>query len=116
VLRYFRVRTARAAKRYQTLTNDDLEFFNHAQITFAGDAFDALYTTWAAGSVTHDQLTLALRSLLGQERDVQFSTYKLPYDYSGFDHNSRIGGKPNGKRVSLRFSERFSTAEALKSK
>ena len=74
------------------------------------------YANWIAGSAADDQLTLALRSLLGQERDVQFNTYELPYDYSGFDHISRIGGKPNGKRVSSRFSFRFSTAEILRSK
>lgn len=115
-LRYFQVRSAREAKQYQILTNDDLIFFNHARITFAGDAFESLYANWIKGDIAGEQFTLALLNLLGRERDVQFNTDKLPYDYSGFDHNSRIGGKPNGKRVSLRFYERFSAAEALKSK
>ncbi|HUK27882.1 MAG TPA: hypothetical protein VLV31_05625 [Candidatus Acidoferrales bacterium] len=115
-VRYFRVRSAWAAKRYGTLTNDDIEFLNKARNTFAGDAIESLYANWSAGCVTDDQLTPAFRSLLGTKRTLQFSTYNLPYDYSQFDQNSRNSGKPNANRFSERFSDRFSAAEALKSK
>jgi hypothetical protein len=107
-VRYFHARSAWAAKRYEVFTNDDLEFLNNAESTFAGEAFESLYSNWIAGGVTDGQLTLALQSLLGQERRVQFNTYKLPYDYSLLDQNSKISRKPNGKRFSDQLSDRFS--------
>ena len=115
-VRYFHLRSAWDSKRYEALSNDDLEFLNRAPSQFAGDAIEALYANWIAGSLGNEQLTLALKGLLVHERKVQFKTYKLTCNYFLFDQNSSVSRKPTSNRVSLRFSSRFSGAEAGKSR
>ena len=113
-IRYFHLRFAWDSKRYESLSNDDLEFLNDAKAQFAGDAFEALYREWSGSGVIEEQLTLELNHLLGASRDVQFKTYLLPFDYSLFDQNSKISGKPFGSRFYSRSSLRFSAHQLLK--
>jgi hypothetical protein len=116
VTKYFRLRVIWEAKRYEQLSNADLEFLNYAKSHLAGDAVQSLYAKWIAGGFGDGQLKQALQCLLGSERKVQFKTYKLPYSYLLFDQNSSVSRKPASNRVSLRFSSRFSGAEAGKSR
>jgi hypothetical protein len=113
-VRYFRLRSAWDSKRYEAFSNDDLEFLNRAPYQFAGDAIESLYSNWIAGSLGNEQLTLALKRLLGHERNVQFKTYKLTCNYFLFDQNSKISGKPSGNRFYSRFYLRFSGNESPK--
>jgi hypothetical protein len=113
-VRYFHLRSAWDAKRYEALSNDDLEFLNHAKSQFAGNAFESLYTNWIEGSLGEDQLTGEAQRLLGHDRKIQFKTYELPCNYFLFDQNSKVSGKPSGSRFYSRFSLRFSANEVPK--
>ncbi len=113
-IRYFHLRSAWDSKRYESLSNDDLEFLNDAKAQFTSDAFESLYRKWTASGIIEDQLRLELNQLLGDPRDVQFKTYLLPFDYSLFDQNSKISGKPFGSRFYSRSSLRFSGQQLLK--
>jgi hypothetical protein len=113
-VRYFHLRSAWDSKRYEALSNDDLEFLNHAKAHFAGDAFESLYTNWVAGSFGDKQLAVKAQHILGRQQNIQFKTYELPCNYFLFDQNSKISGKPSGSRFYSRFSLRFSANEVLK--
>ncbi len=113
-VRYFHLRSAWDSKRYEALSNDDLEFLNHAKSQFAGNAIESLYTKWIEGSLGEDQLTVEAQRILGHDRNIQFKTYELPCNYFLFDQNSKVSGKPSGSRFSSRFSLRFSANEVPK--
>jgi hypothetical protein len=115
VTRYFQLRAAREAKRYELLSNADLEFLNHAKPLYAGDGFNSLFTNWNVGGIDARDLSLALEALLPDKRNVQFKTHELPFDYSAFDQNSQVGRKSSENRFSERFSDRFSEPPSLKS-
>ena len=113
-IRYFHLRFAWDSKRYESLSNDDLEFLNDAKAKFASDALESLYRKWSEHGVIEEELTLELNQLLADSRDVQFRTYLLPFDYSLFDQNSKVTGKPLGNRFYSRSSLRFSGQQLLK--
>jgi hypothetical protein len=114
VTKYFRIRGACEAKRYELLSNADLEFLNRAKILYAGDGFDSAFGIWNAGHIATDALARKVQELLPDKRDVRFTTCRLPFNYSAFDQNSQVGRKPPGNRFSERFSDRFSEALTLK--
>jgi hypothetical protein len=114
VVRYFHLRSAWDSKRYEVLSNDDLEFLNQAKSQFAGNAIESLYTNWSAKSLGDNQLAVEAQRLLGHERNIEFKTYELPCNYFLFDQNSKISGKPSGSRFYSRFSLRFSANEVPK--
>jgi hypothetical protein len=114
MVRYFHLRSAWDSKRYEALSNDDLEFLNQAKSQFAGDVFESLYSKWIAGSIEDAHLALEAQRLLGRERNIEFKTYELPCNYFLFDQNSKISGKPSGSRFYSRFSLRFSANEVPK--
>jgi len=116
VIRYFHLRSAWDSKRYGILTNDDIEFLNHAKARFGGDGFESLYRNWIAGSLGDQQLALALENLMGNKQSFQFGTCELPFNYFLFDQNSKISGKPPSSRFYSRFSSRFYGHEDLKSR
>lgn len=113
-IRYFHLRFAWDTKRYECLSNDDLEFLNDARPQFAGEGFESLYRNWSGTGVIEEQLTLELNELLCDARDVRFKTYLLPFDYSQFDQNSKVCGKPCASRFYSRSSLRFSGHRLLK--
>ncbi len=113
-VRYFHLRLAWDSKRFEVLSNDDLEFLNLAKSLFAGDAFESLYANWIAGSLGDKQIAGEAQRLLGHERNIQFKTYELPCNYFLFDQNSKISGKPSSSRFYSRFSLRFSANEVPK--
>jgi hypothetical protein len=113
VVRYFRLRAAWEAKRYESLSNADLEFLNQARTRYAGHGFESVFANWNAGRLGTRELVLALEKLLVDKQVVTFRTYKLPYDYSAFDQNSQVAKKSAGNRFSERFSGRFSARPSL---
>jgi hypothetical protein len=94
VIRYFRLRSAWEAKRYEALSNDDLEFLNHARQCFSGELFEATYRKWQTGAVAESELVAQLDGRSGRKQEITFSTCLLPRDYSSFGQNSRLSGKP----------------------
>jgi hypothetical protein len=92
--RYFALRTAWEAKRYETLTNSDLEFLNHAKQCFPGEPFESAYKKWQTGQISEKQLVAEIESRPAHRQEVQFKTCLLPRDYSSFGQNSKVTGKP----------------------
>jgi len=94
VARYFRLRSAWDAKRYEALSNDDLEFLNHAKQCFSGELFESTYRKWHAGTVTENELVAQLEGRSRRRQETLFRTCLLPRDYSSFGQNSGLCGKP----------------------
>ena len=95
VTRYFRLRSAWDAKRYEALSNDDLEFLNHARQCFSGEHFESTYQRWQTGAVAESALVAQLDGRSGPRQEITFKTCLLPRDYSSFGQNSRVNGKPH---------------------
>jgi len=94
VARYFRLRSAWEGKRYEALSNDDLEFLNHARQYFSGDLFESTYQKWQTGAVAESALVAHLDGRSERKQDITFNTFLLPHDYSLFGQNSQLSGKP----------------------
>ena len=92
--RYFALRATWEAKRYETLTNSDFEFLNHAKQCFPGEAFESAYKKWQTGEISEKQLVAEIESRPSHRQEVQFKTCLLPRDYSLFGQNSKVTGKP----------------------
>ena len=92
--RYFALRATWEAKRYETLTNSDLEFLNHARQCFPGEAFESAYKKWQTGEISEKQLVAEIESRPSHRQEVQFKTCLLPRDYTLFGQNSKVTGKP----------------------
>jgi hypothetical protein len=60
--RDFVLRGAWEAKRYETLTNSDLEFFNHAKQCFPGKPFESAYKKWQTGQISKKPLVPEIES------------------------------------------------------
>lgn len=94
VARYFRLRSAWDSKRYETLSNDDLEFLNHARQCFSGETFESTYKKWQTGAVAESELVAQLEKRPGRTQEIIFRTCLLRRDYSSFGQNSGLCGKP----------------------
>lgn len=95
VTRYFRLRSAWDAKRYEALSNDDLEFLNHARQCFSGELFESTYRKWQSGTLAESALVAQLDGRSVRKQEITFRTCLLPRDYSSFGQNSRVNGKPH---------------------
>ncbi len=94
VARYFRLRSAWDGKRYEALSNDDLEFLNDAKRAFSGEFFESMYEEWQSGTVQENALVARLEGRAAPKQEIAFKTCLLPRDYSSFGQNSRFYGKP----------------------
>jgi hypothetical protein len=92
--RYFTLRAAWEAKRYETLNNSDLEFLNHVKQCFVGEPFESTFKKWQTGQITEKELIVEIENRSAGRQDVQFQTCLLPRDYSSFGQNSKVTGKP----------------------
>jgi hypothetical protein len=95
VTRYFRLRSSWEAKRYEALSNDDLEFLNHAKQYFAGELFDSAYAKWQAGKLSQRDFADELERGAGRKQEIHFKTFVLPRDYSLFGQNSQFAREPS---------------------
>jgi hypothetical protein len=93
--RYFRLRSVWEAKRYEVLSNDDLEFLNHARQCFSGELFESTYQKWQTGTVAESALVAHLDGRSERKQKITFNTCLLPHDYSLFGQNSQLSGKPH---------------------
>lgn len=74
VSRYFRLRSAWAAKQYGTFSSDDIEWLNQAHVRLEGPETEDLYSRWSEGKLTED----GLRNLVKESpprRTIQFSAF-----------------------------------------
>jgi hypothetical protein len=94
VARYFRLRSSWEAKRYEALSNEDLEFLNHAKQCFAGEPFDSAYAKWQAGTLWERGFTDELERGARRSQEIHFRTFILPRDYSLFGQNSQFVREP----------------------
>lgn len=94
VARYFRLRSAWDGKRYEVLSNDDLEFLNDAKHALSGEFFESIYKEWQSGAVEENALVARLEGRATPRQEIAFKTCLLPRDYSSFGQNSRFHGKP----------------------
>jgi len=95
VARYFRLRSSWEAKRYEALSNDDLEFLNHAKQCFAGELFDSAYAKWQAGKLSERDFANQLERGAGRGQEIHFETFVLPRDYTPFGQNSQFLREPS---------------------
>lgn len=92
LVRYFTLRANWEAKRYELLKDSDIEFMNHARQCFAGQVFETAFVEWKAERINEQNLVAVLEPRTRQKQ-VRFSTYPLPRDYSSFGQNSHFLGK-----------------------
>ncbi|MFZ0212253.1 MAG: hypothetical protein WAL55_06055 [Candidatus Acidiferrales bacterium] len=93
VARYFKLRAAFEAKRFELLKDPDIEFMNHAKQCFAGDIFERSFAEWKAGRLTQRDLIAVLENRPRRKQEIEFKTYLLPHDYSSFGQNSHFTQK-----------------------
>lgn len=93
VARYFKLRAAFEAKRFELLKDPDIEFMNHAKQCFAGDIFERSFAEWRAGRLTQRDLVAVLENRPRRKQEIEFKTYLLPHDYSSFGQNSHFTQK-----------------------
>lgn len=60
LLRYFRLRFAWDAKRYGSLSTQDIEWLENARVQFRTAEIEDLFGPWAAGSISDDAVTQSL--------------------------------------------------------
>jgi hypothetical protein len=53
--RYFRLRAAWEEKQYVQLSNDDIEWLDHANRRFGGSGIERVYCAWASGAVGKEE-------------------------------------------------------------
>jgi hypothetical protein len=92
--RYFLLRAAWEAKRYETLNNTDLEFLNHAKQCFSGEPFESTFKKWQSGQINEKGLIAEIENRPASKQEAQFKTCLLARDYSSFGQNSKVTGKP----------------------
>lgn len=88
VTRYFTLRANWEARRYELLRDSDIEFMNHARQCFAGEAFESAFAEWKAGLISERHLVAVLETRTRENKEIRFSTFLLPRDYSSFGQNS----------------------------
>ena len=88
VIRYFTLRANWESKRYELLKDSDIEFMNHARQCFAGEAFESAFAEWKVGLISERHLVAVLEARTRQDKEIRFSTFHLPRDYSSFGQNS----------------------------
>lgn len=72
VLRYFSLRKLWEAKRFGSLTYDDIKFFDYARKRYNDAATDIHYQQWIVGRVTSDAIRAEFRNL-APKQEVSFS-------------------------------------------
>jgi hypothetical protein len=72
--RYFRLRSAWDEKKYEQLSNDDVEWLERADSRFRGPDTERRYAAWRVGQLTADAMVRSLKEAAPAHR-FHFSTY-----------------------------------------